>query len=314
MGKSEWDGYDYKTNYDSSISYDEPSSYSSSYFPGNTESDEFPGIFGSPFETKLFDVGTEFQIDIFQQMMNMKNLIEQLRTAHFNDYQNVFENNDQGQEYAEEVKYDPSNRMITHFTLMRPNENRKIYFTWSSPNWNFDEQVEESYPRLHGDFTDDESSESAYDVIEKEPKVLVDGDRVMIINGNNDEYRTYDLFNSDYENDRIADQPDFLFYHFPIHYILICFGFTLLFTMLFVLRRRQMILARARARRQAIEENIASNRSTFVVIPKPKDCGNVKVEIEGQNDKPPTYTEAVQVQDESDTMLPKYKDIQKDDE
>ena len=34
-----------------------------------------------------------------------------------------------------------------------------------------------------------------------------------------------------------------------------------------------MILARARARRQAIEENIASNRSTFVVIPKPKDCG-----------------------------------------
>ena len=27
MGKSEWDGYDYKTNYDSSISYDEPSSY-----------------------------------------------------------------------------------------------------------------------------------------------------------------------------------------------------------------------------------------------------------------------------------------------
>jgi len=310
MGKSEWDGYDYKTNYDSSISYDEPSSYSSSYFPGNTESDEFPGIFGSPFETKLFDVGTEFQIDIFQQMMNMRNLIEQLRTAHFNDYQNVFENNDQEQEYAEEVKYDPSNRMITHFTLMRPNENRKIYFTWSSPNWNFDEQVEESYPRLHGDFTDDESSESVYDVIEKEPKVLVDGDRVMIINGNNDEYRTYDLFNSDYENDRIADQPDFLFYHFPIHYILICFGFTLLFTMLFVLRRRQMILARARARRQAIEENIASNRSTFVVIPKPKDC----VEIEGQNDKPPTYTEAVQVQDESDTMLPKYKDIQKDDE
>jgi len=310
MGKSEWDGYDYKTNYDSSISYDEPSSYSSSYFPGNTESDEFPGIFGSPFETKLFDVGTEFQIDIFQQMMNMRNLIEQLRTAHFNDYQNVFENNDQEQEYAEEVKYDPSNRMITHFTLMRPNENRKIYFTWSSPNWNFDEQVEESYPRLHGDFTDDDSSESVYDVIEKEPKVLVDGDRVMIINGNNDEYRTYDLFNSDYENDRIADQPDFLFYHFPIHYILICFGFTLLFTMLFVLRRRQMILARARARRQAIEENIASNRSTFVVIPKPKDC----VEIEGQNDKPPTYTEAVQVQDESDTMLPKYKDIQKDDE
>jgi len=310
MGKSEWDGYDYKTNYDSSISYDEPSSYSSSYFPGNTESDEFPGIFGSPFETKLFDVGTEFQIDIFQQMMNMRNLIEQLRTAHFNDYQNVFENNDQEQEYAEEVKYDPSNRMITHFTLMRPNENRKIYFTWSSPNWNFDEQVEESYPRLNGDFTDDESSESVYDVIEKEPKVLVDGDRVMIINGNNDEYRTYDLFNSDYENDRIADQPDFLFYHFPIHYILICFGFTLLFTMLFVLRRRQMILARARARRQAIEENIASNRSTFVVIPKPKDC----VEIEGQNDKPPTYTEAVQVQDESDTMLPKYKDIQKDDE
>jgi len=310
MGKSEWDGYDYKTNYDSSISYDEPSSYSSSYFPGNTESDEFPGIFGSPFETKLFDVGTEFQIDIFQQMMNMRNLIEQLRTAHFNDYQNVFENNDQEQEYAEEVKYDPSNRMITHFTLMRPNENRKIYFTWSSPNWNFDEQVEESYPRLNGDFTDDEPSESVYDVIEKEPKVLVDGDRVMIINGNNDEYRTYDLFNSDYENDRIADQPDFLFYHFPIHYILICFGFTLLFTMLFVLRRRQMILARARARRQAIEENIASNRSTFVVIPKPKDC----VEIEGQNDKPPTYTEAVQVQDESDTMLPKYKDIQKDDE
>jgi len=310
MGKSEWDGYDYKTNYDSSISYDEPSSYSSSYFPGNTESDEFPGIFGSPFETKLFDVGTEFQIDIFQQMMNMRNLIEQLRTAHFNDYQNVFENNDQEQEYAEEVKYDPSNRMITHFTLMRPNENRKIYFTWSSPNWNFDEQVEESYPRLHGDFTDDESSESVYDAIEKEPKVLVDGDRVMIINSNNDEYRTYDLFNSDYENDRIADQPDFLFYHFPIHYILICFGFTLLFTMLFVLRRRQMILARARARRQAIEENIASNRSTFVVIPKPKDC----VEIEGQNDKPPTYTEAVQVQDESDTMLPKYKDIQKDDE
>jgi len=233
MGKSEWDGYDYKTNYDSSISYDEPSSYSSSYFPGNTESDEFPGIFGSPFETKLFDVGTEFQIDIFQQMMNMRNLIEQLRTAHFNDYQNVFENNDQEQEYAEEVKYDPSNRMITHFTLMRPNENRKIYFTWSSPNWNFDEQVEESYPRLNGDFTDDESSESVYDVIEKEPKVLVDGDRVMIINGNNDEYRTYDLFNSDYENDRIADQPDFLFYHFPIHYILICFGFTLLFTMLF---------------------------------------------------------------------------------
>jgi len=310
MGKSEWDGYDYKTNYDSSISYDEPSSYSSSYFPGNTESGEFPGIFGSPFETKLFDVGTEFQIDIFQQMMNMRNLIEQLRTAHFNDYQNVFENNDQEQEYAEEVKYDPSNRMITHFTLMRPNENRKIYFTWSSPNWNFDEQVEESYPRLHGDFTDDESSESVYDAIEKEPKVLVDGDRVMIINSNNDEYRTYDLFNSDYENDRIADQPDFLFYHFPIHYILICFGFTLLFTMLFVLRRRQMILARARARRQAIEENIASNRSTFVVIPKPKDC----VEIEGQNDKPPTYTEAVQVQDESDTMLPKYKDIQKDDE
>jgi hypothetical protein len=310
MGKSEWDGYDYKTNYDSSISYDEPSSYSSSYFPGNTKSGEFPGIFGSPFETKLFDVGTEFQIDIFQQMMNMRNLIEQLRTAHFNDYQNVFENNDQEQEYAEEVKYDPSNRMITHFTLMRPNENRKIYFTWSSPNWNFDEQVEESYPRLHGDFTDDESSESVYDAIEKEPKVLVDGDRVMIINSNNDEYRTYDLFNSDYENDRIADQPDFLFYHFPIHYILICFGFTLLFTMLFVLRRRQMILARARARRQAIEENIASNRSTFVVIPKPKDC----VEIEGQNDKPPTYTEAVQVQDESDTMLPKYKDIQKDDE
>jgi hypothetical protein len=310
MGKSEWDGYDYKTNYDSSISYDEPSSYSSSYFAGNTESGEFPGIFGSPFETKLFDVGTEFQIDIFQQMMNMRNLIEQLRTAHFNDYQNVFENNDQEQEYAEEVKYDPSNRMITHFTLMRPNENRKIYFTWSSPNWNFDEQVEESYPRLHGDFTDDESSESVYDAIEKEPKVLVDGDRVMIINSNNDEYRTYDLFNSDYENDRIADQPDFLFYHFPIHYILICFGFTLLFTMLFVLRRRQMILARARARRQAIEENIASNRSTFVVIPKPKDC----VEIEGQNDKPPTYTEAVQVQDESDTMLPKYKDIQKDDE
>ena len=117
---------------------------------------------------------------------------------------------------------------------MRPNENRKIYFTWSSPNWNFDEQVEESYPRLNGDFTDDESSESVYDVIEKEPKVLVDGDRVMIINGNNDEYRTYDLFStSDYENDRIADQPDFLFYHFPIHYILICFGFTLLFTMLF---------------------------------------------------------------------------------
>ena len=40
----------------------------------------------------------------------------------------------------------------------------------------------------------------------------------------------------------------------------------------------------------------------------------ILVEIEGQNDKPPTYTEAVQVQDESDTMLPKYKDIQKDDE
>ena len=121
---------------------------------------------------------------------------------------------------------------------MRPNENRKIYFTWSSPNWNFDEQVEESYPRLHGDFTDDQEDSSVYDVIEKEPKwssdnkeILVDGDRVMIIN--NDEYRTYDLFNSDYENDRIADQPDFLFYHFPIHYILICFGFTLLFTMLF---------------------------------------------------------------------------------
>jgi hypothetical protein len=312
MGKSEWDGYDYKPNYDSSISYDEPSSYSSSYFPGNTESDEFPGIF-NPFETKLFDVGTEFQIDIFQQMMNMRNLLEQLRTAHYNDYQNVFENNDQEQEYAEEVKYDPSNRMITHFTLMRPNENRKIYFTWSSPNLNFDEQVDEdvSYPRLQGDFidTEDEFPEKEQSKwADNSKEILVDGDRVMIINSNNDDI--YDLFNGDYENDRIADQPDFLFYHFPIHYILICFGFTLLFTMLFVLRRRQMILARARARRQAIEENIASNRSTFVVIPKPKDC----VEIEGQNDKPPTYTEAVQVQDESDTMLPKYKDIQKDDE
>lgn len=309
MGKSKWDGYDYKNNYDSSISYDEPSSYSSSYFHDNTDSDEFPGIF-SPFETKLFDVGTEFQIDVFQQMMNMKNLIDQLRAAHFNDYQNVFENNDQEQEYAEEVKYDPSNRMITHFTLMRPNENRKIYLTWSTPNWNFDEEVEESqYPHLNGDFIepDETADESVYDLLEKEPK-WSDGDRVMIINSNNDEL--YDLFNNDYENDRIADQPDFLFYHFPIHYILICFGFTLLFTMLFVLRRRQMILARARARRQAIEENIASNRSTFVVIPKPKDC----VEIEGQNDKPPTYTEAVQIQDESDTMLPKYKDIQKDDE
>ena len=123
---------------------------------------------------------------------------------------------------------------------MRPNENRKIYFTWSSPNWNFDEQIEESYPRLHGDFIDgqpDSEDSSVYDVIEKEPtwsdnkEILVDGDRVMIINSNNDEI--YDLYNGNYENDRIADQTDFLFYHFPIHYILICFGFTLLFTMLF---------------------------------------------------------------------------------
>ena len=123
---------------------------------------------------------------------------------------------------------------------MRPNENRKIYLTWSTPNWNFDEQVEESYPYLNGDFIDDSEQPdgSVYDVIEKEPKwsddnkeIIVDGDRIMIINGNNDEI--YDMFNSNYENERIADQPDFLFYHFPIHYILICFGFTLLFTMLF---------------------------------------------------------------------------------
>ena len=123
--------------------------------------------------------------------------------------------------------------MITHFTLMRPNENRKIYLTWSTPNWNFDEEVEESqYPHLNGDFIepDETADESVYDLLEKEPK-WSDGDRVMIINSNNDEL--YDLFNNDYENDRIADQPDFLFYHFPIHYILICFGFTLLFTMLF---------------------------------------------------------------------------------
>jgi len=309
MGKSKWDGYDYKT-YDSGYD-DGQSSYSSSY----PESGEFDF---SPFETRLFDVGTEFKIDIFQQMMNMRNLIEQLKIAHFNDYQNVFENNDQQEEYAEEVKYDPSSRMITHFTLMRPAENRKIYLTWSSPNWNFDEEEKfedddnEEYPRLHGDFiTEDESNEdeSVYDALEKEPKwTFNDQDRIMIINSNNDDV-IYDLYNGDYENERIGE-PDFLFYHFPIHYILICFGFTLLFTMLFVLRRRQMLIARARARRQAIEENIASNRSTFVVIPKPKDS----VEIEGQNDKPPTYTEAVQVQvidDESDTMLPKYNDIQK---
>merc|ERR1711962_1617163 len=116
-------------------------------------------------------------------MMNMRNLIEQLKIAHFNDYQNVFENNDQQEEYA----------------------------------------------RLHGDFiTEDESNEdeSVYDALEKEPKwTFNDQDRIMIINSNNDDV-IYDLYNGDYENERIGE-PDFLFYHFPIHYILICFGFTL---------------------------------------------------------------------------------------
>ena len=48
MGKSKWDGYDYKNNYDSSISYDEPSSYRTALEYGYINNDLFRWVISEP--------------------------------------------------------------------------------------------------------------------------------------------------------------------------------------------------------------------------------------------------------------------------
>lgn len=258
---------------------------------------DYTSGYDSQLSRQFSDIGEDFAFDMLVNMRNIRNLIDQLKTGYYDDFQNIYENHDPNNEYSEDITYDPRENLIHTFILIRPNEGKKIQFKWDTPHF-IEYEEENDFPQLFGDFIDDK------DVSDNR---FGDSQSLESIWKSKEVHNVYDL--PDYENSEIEDQPDFLFYHFPIHYILICFGFTLLFTMLFVLRRRQMIIARARARRQAIEDTMTSNRATFVVaIPKSKES----IVVTGQNDSPPTYTEAVQikVEDESDDMLPKYKDVE----
>jgi hypothetical protein len=105
------------------------------------------------------------------------------------------------------------------------------------------------------------------------------------------------------------DQPSFFIARYPIQYFLFCLGFTLLMALLFLLRRRYMILAKRRYMDElAIREATRAADVTFVISVNDKN----DKEFEGIKDSPPSYGDLIienKGTQEDDNMLPKYKDI-----
>jgi hypothetical protein len=124
---------------------------------------------------------------------------------------------------------------------------------------------------------------------------------------NNENWKSNGDFDQNYD-DVEYDQPSFFIARYPIQYFLFCLGFTLLMALLFLLRRRYMILAKRRYMDElAIREATRAADVTFVISVNDKQ----DQEFKGIKDSPPSYGDVIENKgtEEVDDMLPKYKDI-----
>jgi len=204
---------------------------------------------------------------------------------------------DEDHELEEEYETDPNQKIITFFrfsfpqspsdeiltTTSSPFDSPKFFtiikFTFNPDTSDYDHEQSDSEWGLGGDF-DEDREQSSFDLASQsgEPWKIYDaqynGPRV----------------NVDY--DYIDSRSDMMVAHFPLHYILVCLGFSLMIALLFMTRRRQI----ARQRHMATMGHATTD--VKIVI------GNDLVKC----DAPPAYADAIKLpkEKEDENMLPKY--------
>jgi len=208
-------------------------------------------------------------------------------------------NGDQNQELEEEYETDPADNIITFFRLSFPQ--RDPFSTTTEQPFEIDGSDQEP-PQLftiirftyNPDTQDYDSDESQSDF---GIRGIFDEDKQE----SNFDLSSQRQWNIEYQNrdelyDYIGDETDLMIGHFPLHYILVCLGFSLMIALLFMTRRRQIARQRHMAARMAI----------------PPMTPDVKIVIGGEVvkiDAPPAYDDAIKmsVEKEDDQMLPKYE-------
>jgi len=286
----------------------------------------------------VFPMKTFFDFDRFQGFQNFDILRERLQELTDRDnalrrlittsqdlipHQSPFSGEDED-DFAEGIAYDTEANLINMLEIIRgkdPNQNQGV-----------------SVFRLSWNANDDNMGNIAFEFGSPEPKTV---DPWLMVKGGDfilneqkypaeadispddvlEEFRqklqnkNINEFSDRYENGRIREsydsnsdfESDLMLVHFPLHYILVCLGFTLLIGLLFisVTRRRQILMARRST--QHVTRPIEPHNTDDITIVIDGKPGLEK----GQSDNPPTYTEAVANAPlhEDDQMLPKYKEI-----
>jgi len=209
-------------------------------------------------------------------------------------------NGDQDQELEEEYETDPSENIITFFRLSFPQRDpfsttteqpieiegsdqpqlfTIIRFTYNPDTQDYDSAESQSDYGIRGSFDEDKQA-SNFDLSSQ---------------WNTDGFIMNEYKNRDEIYDYIGDETDLMIGHFPLHYILVCLGFSLMIALLFMTRRRQI----ARQRHMAARMAVPPMTDVKIVI------GGEAVKI----DAPPAYDDAIKMpaEKENDQMLPKYE-------
>jgi len=205
---------------------------------------------------------------------------------------------DEDHELEEEYEADPNQKLITFFRFsfpQSPNEDEMltttsspfdppkfftiIKFTFNPDTSDYDhEQSESEWGLGMGDF-DEDRQESSFDMASQ----------------SGEPWKIYDsrLKYDDY--DYIDSSSDMMVAHFPLHYILVCLGFSLMIALLFMTRRRQI----ARQRHMATMGQATTTTTDVKIV-----IGNDLVKC----DAPPAYDDAIKLpkEKEDEMMLPKY--------
>merc|ERR1711970_611200 len=202
---------------------------------------------------------------------------------------------DEDHELEEEYETDPNQKIITFFrfsfpqsptdemttTTSSPFDPPKFFtivkFTFNRDTSDYDHEQSESEWGLGGDF-DEDRQQSSFDMASQNGEPWW---------GTGEPRLKYD----DY--DYIDGNSDMMVAHFPLHYILVCFGFSLMIALLFMTRRRQI----ARQRQRMMTMGQATTDVKIVI-------GNDLVKC----DAPPAYDDAIKLpkEKEDEVMLPKY--------
>merc|ERR1712131_146278 len=246
----------------------------------------------SPEESFYFPRGQTFDFSSLQSLLNIGLLQDRIKEHEPSIFEKILAG-DQDDELEEQYDVDHMQNIITNFRLSFPvSEDLDVISTTPSPlpkffiiTWkynpvseDYDRELETDSPIL-GDFLEDKEP-SDYDFSSfNEDDWYVDGSTGRLWKNT--------------EGDDIYEETDLMIGHFPLHYILVCFGFSLMIALLFMTRRRQIAIARQR--------HIVAQRQHAAEIKI-----TIGTPIAGKAEAPPAYDDAIKMPVEKDEMLPKY--------